>query len=64
MELAHVDFGFLFMLYSHIHVHAEIYIHILDTYRRNEQQTQEDFFTHIYSHFIARVRKRFLKVCV
>ena len=31
---------------------------MLNTYRRNEQQTQEDFFNKIYtSHFIARVRK-------
>ena len=38
------------LLHSYIHVHAEIYIYMLDTYRRNEQQkhamikTQEDFF--------------------
>ena len=35
---------FFDLLYCHIHVHAEIYIYMLDTYRRNEQQTQEDFF--------------------
>ena len=52
------------MLHSHIYVHPEIYIYMLDTYRRNEQQTQEmiktqeDFFNKIYtSHFIARVQK-------
>ena len=48
----------VFMLHSHILVHAEIHIYMLDTYRRNEQQTQEDFFNKIFtSHFIARVRK-------
>ena len=26
------------MLYSHLHVHAEIYIYILDTYRRNDNR--------------------------
>ena len=42
------------MLYTHLHVHAEIYIYMLDTYRRNEQQayamtkTQEDFFNKIF----------------
>ena len=36
-----------------------------DTYWRNELQTQEDFFIKIFtSHFIARVRKGLLKVCV
>ena len=46
------------MLYCHLLIPAEIYIYTLDTYRRNEQQTQEDFFNKIFtSHFIARVRK-------
>ena len=52
------------MLHSHLHVPAEIYIYIyiyiyiLDTYRHNEQQTQEDIFNKIFTpHFIARVRK-------
>ena len=29
------------MLYCHLLIHAEIYIYMLDTYRRNEQQTHE-----------------------
>ena len=50
------------MFHSHIHVHAEIYIYTLDTYRRNEQQTQEDFFINIYtSHFICKGTKGLLK---
>ena len=53
------------MLYCHLLIHAEIYIYILDTYWRNEYQTQEDFFNKIFtSHFIAKVRKGLLKVCV
>ena len=62
----------LSMLYVYLLIHAEIYIYVLDTYRRNDnrrsnkrrndkdarRQTQEDFFNKIYtSHFIARVRK-------
>ena len=36
-----------------------------DTYRRNEQQTQEDFFNKIYtSHFIYKGRKGLFEVCV
>ena len=27
------------MLYCHLLIHAEIYIYMLNTYRRNEQQT-------------------------
>ena len=62
------------MLYSHLHVHAEIYIYMLDTYRRNDRQThddkdavindvhrktQEDFFIKYFtSHFICKVSKR------
>ena len=55
------------LLYSHLLIHAEIYIYILDTYWRNDnrrlindagRKTQEGFFTNIFtSHFIARVRK-------
>ena len=40
----------------HLLIHAEIYIYIyiLDTYRRNDKQTSEDFFNKIYtSHFIC-----------
>ena len=34
------------------------YIYILDAYRRNEQQTQENFLKKIFTfHFIARVQK-------
>ena len=32
------------MLYCHLLIYAEIYIYVLDTYRRNEQHMQEDFF--------------------
>ena len=28
------------LLYCHLLIHAKIYIYMLDTYRRNEQQTQ------------------------
>ena len=44
------------MLYSHLLIHAEIYIYMLDTYWRNDKQTdasmtmtktQEDFFNNI-----------------
>ena len=60
------------MLYCHLLIHAEIYIYSLDTYRRNEQQTHlrkthagRLLYKYILtSHFIARVRKRLLKVCV
>ena len=55
------------MLYCHPLIHAEIYIYILDTYRRNDnrrmindawRKTQEDFFTNIFtSHFIARFER-------
>ena len=46
------------MLYCHMQIHAHIYIYMLDTYRRNDRQTQEGFFNKIFtSHFIARVRK-------
>ena len=53
------------VLYFHLLIHAEIYVYMLDTYRRNEQQMQEDFFRKIFtSHFIASVRKGLLSVCV
>ena len=55
------------VLYSHLLIHAEIYIYILDTYRRNDNRRKdkdagikmhEDFFNNIFtSLFIARVRK-------
>ena len=60
------------MLYSHLLIHAEIHIYLLDTYRRNDnrrmindtgRKTQEDFFRKIFtSNFIARVRKGCLRV--
>ena len=48
-----------FCMQCHLLIHAEIYIYIyiyiLDTYRLNEQQTQEDFFINIFtSHFICK----------
>ena len=59
------------MLYSHLLIHAEIYIYMLDTYRRNDKdrrtmiktqwqrQTQEVFFINYFtSHFICKVSKR------
>ena len=53
------------LLYCHLLIHSEIYIYMLDTYRRNEQQTQEDFFNKIYiSRFICKGTKRLLKGCV
>ena len=49
----------LILLYCHLLIHAEIYIYMLDTYRHNEQQTQEDFFIKIFtSHFICKGSKR------
>ena len=41
------------MLYGHMQIHAEIYIYMLDTYRRNDKdrrndKIQEDFFNKIY----------------
>ena len=48
-----------YVLHCHLLIHAEIYIYMLDTYRRNEQQTQEDFFSKIYtSHFICKGLQR------
>ena len=48
----------LLVIYCHLHVHAEIYIYMLDTYRRNEQQTQEDFFNNIYLSLYCKGSKR------
>ena len=47
------------LLYCHLLIHARIYIYILDTYRRNEQQTQEDFFSkNIYLSLYCKGSKR------
>ena len=35
------------MLYRHLQIHVHIYIYMLDTYRRNDKQTQEDFFIYL-----------------
>ena len=56
---------FVLLLHFHIHVNAEIYIYMQDTYRRDEQQTQEDFFTkHLPLTLFVRVQKKLFKVCV
>ena len=49
-------------MYCHLLFHAEVYIYMLDTYWRNDKQTQEGrrrktSLTIFTSHFIARVRK-------
>ena len=51
------------MLYCHLLIHAEIYIYILDTYRRNDKDSGRLLYKIFTSHFIARVRKGLLRVC-
>ena len=46
------------MLYSHLQIHAHVYIYMLDTYRRNEQQTREVFFTNMYLSLYCKGSKR------
>ena len=48
----------IILLYCHLLIHAEIYIYMLDTYRRNEQQTQEYFFNNIYLSLYYKGSKR------
>ena len=45
------------ILYCHIHVHAEIYIYMLDTYQRNDKHAGRLLRKIFTSHLIARVRK-------
>ena len=45
------------MLYCHIHVHAKIYIYMLDTYWRSNKRRRKTSLTIFTSQFIARVRK-------
>ena len=51
------------VLYCHLLIHAEIYIYMLDTYRRNElirrsnKRRRKTSLTIFTSHVIARVRK-------
>ena len=45
------------LLHCHLHVHAEIHIYMLDTYRRNDNDAGRLFYKIFTSHFIVRVRK-------
>ena len=51
-----IMFAYAILLYTYISIHAEINIYMLDTYRRNEQQTQEDFFNKVYLPLTLYVR--------
>ena len=52
-----LNVSYIYMLYCHLLIHAEIYIYILDTYWRNDNRRRKTSLTVFTSHFIARVRK-------
>ena len=64
-EISALYVTYKLLLYGHLLIHAEIYIYIYWIHTDAMIKTQEDFFNKIFtSHFIARVRKGLLKVCV
>ena len=48
------------MLYSHIQIHAEIYIYMLDTYRRNDKDTGR---TSLYKYYLSLYCKGSKRLC-
>ena len=58
--------GMVHLLYTHLQIHAGIYIYMLDTYRHNKlirrsnKRRRKTSLTIFTSHFTARVRKGFV----
>ena len=50
------------LLYSHIQIHAHIYIYMLDTYRRNNKRRAKTSLTNMYLSLYCKGSKRLFKV--